>query len=136
MTGRSVVGFLIVAIALAFALAGCEQQAAAPEPPAAPFFTPEGGSYGSALDVTLRTETDGAGIRYTVDGSTPSTIHGRAYDGFPITVSSSVTIRAVACRSGCPDSPVSAVTYTLEGTAETPTFSPDAGPVPSTTRCG
>ena len=57
----------------------------------------------------------------------PSTIHGRAYDGFPITVSSSVTIRAVACRSGCPDSSVSAVTYTLEGTAETPTFSPDAG---------
>ena len=105
-------------------------ECACSEPPAAPSFTPEGGSYGSALDVTLRTDTDGAGIRYTVDGSTPSAIHGRAYDGFPISVSSSVTIRAVACRCGCPDSPVSAVTYTLAGTAETPTFSPDAGSGP------
>jgi hypothetical protein len=128
MQARSVFGFLVVA--LVFAVSGCEQNAPAPEPPAAPFFTPEGGSYGSALDVTVRTETDGAGIRYTVDGSTPSAINGRAYDGFPIMVSSSVTIRAVACRNGCPDSPVAAVTYTLAGTAETPTLSPDAGTGP------
>ena len=70
------------------------------DPVAAPGFSPEGGAYDGALEVTLRTDTEGAGIRYTVDGSTPSAIHGRPYDGFPFTVSSSVTIRAVAWMAG------------------------------------
>ena len=49
-------------------------------------------------------------IRYTIDGSTPSAVYGRVYDGCPLSVCSSVTIRAVAWMPGRSDSPVAAVT--------------------------
>jgi hypothetical protein len=120
---------LLAVVILAVAM-GCRQNAPVSDPVAAPYFSPEGGSYEDALDVILRTETDGAGIRYTIDGSTPSAIHGRVYDGFPLSVHSSVMIRAIAWMPGRQDSPVSAVTYALAGTAETPVFSPDAGTGP------
>jgi hypothetical protein len=128
MKARNACRFVIVAILLA--TFGCKENVPAPEPVAAPGFFPEGGAYDGALEVTLRTDTEGAGIRYTVDGSTPSAIYGRPYDGFPFTVSSSVTIRAVAWMAGRSDSPVTTVTYTLAGTTETPVFSPDAGAGP------
>ena len=116
---------LLSAVILAV-LVGCGQNAPVQDPVAAPFFSPEGGSYDDALDVILRTETEGAGIRYTVDGSTPSAVHGKVYDGFPLSVRSSVTIRAVAWMPGRSDSPVAAVSYELAGTAVTPVLSPDA----------
>ena len=84
--------------------------------------------------MTLRTDTERAEIRYTVDGCTPSAIRGWAYDGFPLTVSSSVTIRTVAWKDGWADSPVASVTCTLAGTAEVPAFSPDAGNGPAKDR--
>jgi hypothetical protein len=128
MAARSWCGFLVTAsIVLA---AGCTPEVPLPDPVAAPVFSPAGGAYDDVLDVTIATDTGGAGIRYTFDGSTPSSIYGRAYDGFPLTVSSSVTIRAVAWQDGRPDSEVAAVTYALAGTTEGPVFTPDAGAGP------
>lgn len=43
----------------------------APPSPAAPEIQPEDGTYTAPLEVTMSAE-DGAEIRYTVDGSTPS----------------------------------------------------------------
>lgn len=120
----------LMAVASIVFAAGCDPEASPPLPVAPPIFTPPGGAYDGAFEVTIATDTEGAGIRYTSDGSTPSAIHGRAFDGIPLTVSSTLTIRAVAWMDGRPDSEVSAVTYTLDGTAESPVFSPDAGAGP------
>jgi hypothetical protein len=56
--------------------------------------------------------TSGASIRYTTDGSTPSDTLGTVYAG-PISVSASMTIRAVAYLSGWTSSSVSDGTYTI-----------------------
>lgn len=128
MASRRWCWFLVMtSIAL---VAGCAPDAPPADPVASPVFDPDGGAYDDALQVTIATGTAGAGIRYTLDGSTPSSIYGRAYDGIPFTVSSTVTIRAVAWLDGRPDSGVSTVAYTLAGTAENPVLTPDAGTGP------
>lgn len=80
---------------------------------AAPTFNPPGGSYASAQSVSLASATSGATIRYTTDGSTP-TSSSAVYSG-PIAVSANRTIRAFASASGMTDSAVSAATYTIGG---------------------
>ena len=57
------------------------------------------GFFDSSFSVTLSTETDGATIRYTTDGSTPTATNGTTYSG-PITVSSTTTLRALGLKSG------------------------------------
>jgi hypothetical protein len=79
---------------------------------ATPTFSPGGGTYSSAQSVTLSTTTSGANIRYTTDGSTPTETAGILYSG-PVTVSSSMTLRAVAYASGFADSAVASATYTI-----------------------
>lgn len=70
---------------------------AAPQPPAAPTITPNGGTFSSCPDVTLATVTAGAAIYYTLDGSAPS-LGSAAYTG-PIHLTASTTIRAASFLS-------------------------------------
>jgi glucose/arabinose dehydrogenase len=77
-----------------------------------PMFTPGGGNYSSAISVAIATSTSGATIRYTTDGSTPSTTTGTVYTG-PIPVSSTTTIKAIAYATGLSNSPVSSATYNI-----------------------
>src|SRR3954453_8726279 len=63
-------------------------------PPPAPTATPRGGTYRSTQSVTLSDSESGVTIRYTADGSTPTT-SSTAYSS-PISVSSSRTIKAIA----------------------------------------
>lgn len=79
---------------------------------AAPTFSPVGGTYSTAQTVTVSTTTSGASIRYTTDGSTPTSTTGTLYSG-PITVSSTTTVKAIAYASGFTDSAVSTATYTI-----------------------
>jgi len=75
---------------------------------AAPTFNPAAGpagTYTSATSVTLSTTTAGASIRYTTDGSAPSSTIGTPYTG-PVSVGVSQTINAIAYRSGWSDSTV------------------------------
>ena len=65
---------------------------------ATPTFSPGGGTYTSAQNVTISTTTDGATIYYTIDGSTP-TINSSVYST-PIPVSSNKTIKAIAVKDG------------------------------------
>src|SRR5665213_3909377 len=79
---------------------------------AAPTFTSPAGGYGSAQSVTISTTTTGASIRYTTDGSTPTSTVGTVYSG-PVSVSSSLTLKAIAYEAGMTDSSVASATYTI-----------------------
>ncbi|HMA53864.1 MAG TPA: chitobiase/beta-hexosaminidase C-terminal domain-containing protein, partial [Acidobacteriota bacterium] len=91
---------LLISLLVLFFGCGVEKN----EPPptttvAAPIFNPGAGTYSSALDVTITTTTSGATIRYTTDGSTPTTTSGTVYAA-PIHVADAMTLNAVAYRSG------------------------------------
>lgn len=63
---------------------------------ATPTCTPSGGTYYEAQQVNIACETDGAGIYYTLDGSTP-TIQSNRYLG-TITIDSTCTLKAIAVK--------------------------------------
>ena len=76
------------------------------------WFSHERGFYGSPFDLTLSTETYGAEIRYTKDGSTPTASHGVVYvAGSPIRIDKTTALRAVAVSTGYLDSEVMTHTY-------------------------
>ena len=79
-----------------------------------PSFSPAAGPYPTAQSVTLSTSTTGPGvwIRYTLDGTTPTTNAGTLYTG-PISVKRTTTIRASAFGISAPPSGVSSATYTI-----------------------
>jgi hypothetical protein len=99
---------------------------------AAPTFSPAGGTYTSAQSVTISTSTSGASIRYTTDGSTPTSTTGTLYAG-PVTISATTTLKAIAYESGFTNSSVTSATYTIsQPQAAAPTFSPAGGTYTST----
>lgn len=79
---------------------------------AAPTFNPAAGTYTSAQSVTLSTTTSGASIRYTTDGSNPSSSSGTLYSA-PVNVASSLTLKAIAYKSGMSDSTITSGAYTI-----------------------
>lgn len=90
--------------------------------PKAPTFSVASGTYTTAQTVALACETEGAEIRYTLDGSEP-TVTSTLYTA-PIAVAQTTTIKAIAVKAGAPSALVSA-TYTIvstlgEGTKDTP----------------
>jgi len=92
---------------------------------APPAFSPEPGTYTAVQTVELFTATSGASIHYTTDGSDPEE-YSRLYTE-PIPVSSTTVIRAKALKTDWACSSVSAGTYTIIQTVETPIFSPVPG---------
>jgi hypothetical protein len=97
-----------------------------------PAFSPAGGSFTTAQQVTLSDGTAGAVIYYTVDGSVPTT--SSAVYSTPISVDSgAVTINAIAQAPGSSASSVGSATYTIQtATTAMPTFSPGTGTYTST----
>ena len=81
-------------------------------PVAIPTFSPAIGGYTSPQTVTISTTTSGATIRYTTDGSTPSSTVGTVYSD-PISILTTTTIKAIAYESGWTDSSVASATYTI-----------------------
>lgn len=69
------------------------------------------GTYYDSQKVTLKTTTGAAAIYYTLDGSTPTTSSKKYFTA--LTLSKSVTIKAVAVKSGLAASPVLSVSYTI-----------------------
>lgn len=80
---------------------------------APPVFSPKGQSVGSSLTVAISTDTAGASIYYTTDGSTPSASNGTLYTG-EIEITETQTIRAIASLPGYSDSRVTAETYRID----------------------
>ena len=92
---------------------GCTDPMSAPSNQvAAPAFNPAGGTYTSAQNVTISSATSGASIRYTVDGSTPTSTTGTLYTG-PVTIAATTTLKAIAYASGMTNSAVTTATYTI-----------------------
>jgi hypothetical protein len=77
---------------------------------AAPAFTPNGGTFDVSVEVSLRTPTPGAEIRYTTDGSEP-TETSLLYVG-PFALAATTTVRARAFRAGWNQSPVAVASFT------------------------
>jgi hypothetical protein len=96
---------------------------------ATPVFSPGGGTYGAAQNVTISDSTGGASIRYTLDGSTPTSTTGTLYSG-PVSISSTATLKAVGYKSGDTTSAVASATYTINS-SEGP-FGGTAAAIPGT----
>ncbi|WP_374562192.1 beta-1,3-glucanase family protein [Ideonella sp.] len=101
-----------------------------------PTFNPPGGTYASAVNVTLATSTAGATIHYTLDGTTPSKT-SPTYTA-PITVKKATTIKAVGFKSGLTKSAVAKAVYKFDsgggdGNAAAPVLSPWGGSFSSPT---
>lgn len=96
-----------------------------------PTFSPVAGTYNGSQSVTISSSA-GAIICYTTNGTSPATngstgcTTGTLYSG-PVTVSSSLTLKAVGGGTGFNDSSVGSAAYTINTGAATPTFSPLAG---------
>jgi poly(beta-D-mannuronate) lyase len=91
---------------------------------ATPTFSPGAGTYINGTSVTISTTTSGASIRYTTDGSTPSSTVGTLYSS-AVNLSANTTLKAIAFKFGLTDSSVATASYTIQ--VATPSFSPAAG---------
>ncbi|MGB8450839.1 MAG: chitobiase/beta-hexosaminidase C-terminal domain-containing protein [Anaerocolumna sp.] len=78
---------------------------------AIPVFTPGAGSYTMAQNVTITCTTEGAVIKYTTDGSTPTAESATYTD--PINVSVTTTVKAIAIKEGMNNSAVASAAYTI-----------------------
>ncbi len=97
--------------------------------PNAPSFSPGGGTYTTAKTVTVATSTAGAELRYTLDGSTPSSSSSLYTSALQI--STATTLKAIALKSGWNDSAVTSTTYAFNyGTLTAPVLSPGPAEYP------
>ena len=80
------------------------------------------GFYDEPFSVTIATETEGAVICYTTDGSTPTEAHGRIYRG-PVLISTTTCLRAMAYMSGWKSTDADTQTYIfLDDVIEQPQY--------------
>ncbi len=94
-------------------------------PPAgSPVFSPGPGGYASPQNVQITSSTSGASIRYTTDGSTPTTSSGILYSD-PVEIDQNATPKAIAYKSGLTNSGVTSGLYTIQ--VATPVMSPEPG---------
>ena len=94
---------------------------------AAPTFSPPGGAYGSAQQVTVSSATPGATVRCTQDGSAPDADSPACSS---VEVAQTTTLRAIAFAPGLTVSESASATYSIEQhapAAEPPTFAPPGG---------
>ena len=76
----------------------------------------------------MSSATAGATIRYTLDGSTPTSAVGAIYSG-PVGIATTATVKAIVYKAGLTDSVVSAAVYTISSTPTISSVSPASGPV-------
>lgn len=91
---------------------------------ATPKMSVAGGSYTTPQTVSLSCATTGATIRYTVNGTVPTTTNGSVYTG-PIAVSGTRTIQARAYKTAWLPSAVATATYLYQ--VQPPVFSVPGG---------
>ena len=87
--------------------------------PEAPTFDVAAGVFDAAFNLHLNSETDGATIYYTTDGTTPTTSSSAYSDKVAISTATT-TVKAIAVKNGL-TSDVSSATYTYDARI-TPTF--------------
>ena len=80
---------------------------------ATPVFSPEGGNFSSAVNVTISCATTNAFIRYTTNGNDPTESDLWIPSGFYVRVDRNQTLKAKAWRTGWNPSSVKSGTYTI-----------------------
>ena len=112
---RITLAFCIVLLASCSPLVGVSEQAAQPNfglvGGASTRISPEGGEFTGAVDVTISSDTAGAEIRYTLDGSAPDENSTRYTEA--IRLDETTTIKARAFKVGFAPSQVSSATFTI-----------------------
>ena len=78
-----------------------------------PVFSPPGGSYTAAQNITITTTTPAATIHYTTDNTIPTSSHGMVYTD-SVSIQTTTTLKAIAYKSGRTDSAVTIATYTIQ----------------------
>ncbi len=79
---------------------------------ASPVFSPAGGTYNTARTVTITSSTGGASIRYTTNGTTPTSTTGTVYSG-PITMATTGALKAIAYNGVIAPSGVATANYII-----------------------
>ncbi len=79
---------------------------------ATPTFTPSANTFSVTQHVVITCATIGATIRYTVDGTTPTTSHGTIYSS-SVTIAATTTLKAIAYNGVDTDSSVLSGTFTI-----------------------
>ena len=94
---------------------------------ATPTLTPAPGPFATAPLVTLTTATPGATIRYSLDGTDPTSASPRYH--YPFVVSATTTVKARAFKAGMTESALATGSYAVDaaGAAATPTIVPAGG---------
>jgi hypothetical protein len=93
-------------------------------------FLPIGGTYQTAQNVQLTSQTEGAVIYYTTDGTMPNTSSPQYITAIPVPLNTTnMVITAKAFRSGWQNSQPVAQTYTITGQVviNDPVYSPNPG---------
>lgn len=90
-----------------------------------PVVTPVGGTYDDVQNVALSATPGDATIRYTLDGSTPTSTTGTIYSGLIAVGPTATTLKAIAYKVGLTDSAVSTHTYNFQALG--PVFTPAPG---------
>lgn len=88
---------------------------------ATPEIGPKGGTYSSAQSVAIECATNGATLRYTLDGTNPGET-SPSYDA-PIAIASSATLRVVGFRDGMAPSKIAEETFVILRKTASPVFS-------------
>jgi hypothetical protein len=89
-------------------------------------FSVDRGFFETPFDVVISTDTAGATIRYTTDGTAPSQGHGMIYTE-PIVVSGTTMLRAMAFKSGHKPTNVDTQTYLFLDEVINQATDPDTG---------
>jgi subtilisin family serine protease len=89
-----------------------------------PTFNLSNGTYFTEQNITISNSTPGASIKYTTDGSNPSSSNGTIYSS-PISITGTTTIKAISFKSGLLDSNITTASYYIK--VEDPICSPDGG---------
>ena len=93
-----------------------------------PTFSPVAGNFTSAQKVTIKTNTTGAKISYTTNGSMPSRTSGIiANSPVDVSVDSTLELKAIAFKDGNVDSGVTSGLYTILETVADPQFNIASG---------
>lgn len=109
-----------------------EQAQAAANTAATPTFSPTAGAFTTAQSVAISTSTSGAVICYTTNGAAPecNTAKTGCATGTlfaaNVSVATTQTLRAIACKSAFTDSSVATAAYVIDGVAPSAPASPGA----------
>jgi formylglycine-generating enzyme required for sulfatase activity len=90
---------------------------------ATPTFNPVAGTYQTAQSVTISCATSGATIRYTINGTDPTSGSMIYSTPIPIALGTTMTLKAKAFKTNWTDSAIATALFTILQPVETPIFS-------------